>query len=163
MGLNNYFNSVDAIILGAIFATIGWIYTSHRARHLARKHHTIDILLRGQFSTALSEAQSDASLLFTGTISFPELYTPRSDTDLTENYTSLKLINSLRIVLNYYEVISSLIRLGEIDERIVKSILRGSILKAFISSERYIYQLRQFRNNPHIYKDIEWLYSKWND
>ena len=39
----------DTVVFAATLATIGWIYTARKSRTIARKQHTIDIMLRANF------------------------------------------------------------------------------------------------------------------
>ena len=49
--------TADVIAAAAVFATVGWIYTARRARTLARKQHTINIIVAQAFNKQMRNAQ----------------------------------------------------------------------------------------------------------
>ena len=71
------------------------------------------------------------------------------------------LLPHLRLVLNHYEFVSAGIRRGDVDEQLVKDAERGTILSAYESLERWIFELRTNRRRQSLYEHLEWLHRRW--
>lgn len=143
-------STATAILVVGAFATAGWLYTARRARTLARKQHTMNVLLTASFD---SEFQNAMELLspYMRTKAMPRL---KIDDD------SL-LAQPLRKVLNHYEFVAAGIRNGDVDETLVRDSERGSILTLFERSTEYIESMRDTRRRRSIYEHLEWLHKRW--
>ena len=141
----------DAILVAAVFATSGWVYTARKSRTLARKQHTINILLNSSMSAMKISAQDTLRKYLDETHDFPQ-----KDSD---DYNSI--IPDLRFLLNHYEFIAAGIRRGDIDEFLVLDTERRSILTAYEKTKHYIFALRNDRRSQSIYEHLEWLHARW--
>lgn len=142
----------NAIIIGAILATAGWVYTGRRARTLARKQHTINIMLKGNFDRDMRIAHQEVSPYFKN----DKMKLPSSNSE-----AFAELLPHWRLVLNHYEFIAAGIRRGDLDEKLVVDAERGTILGAYEKSEAHIFGIRDNRRNQSIYEHLEWLYKRW--
>jgi hypothetical protein len=52
----NFLQPSLAVLIGAALATVGWLYTARRSRVLARKQHTINILLQASFNKEFGDS-----------------------------------------------------------------------------------------------------------
>ncbi|MGF1624671.1 MAG: DUF4760 domain-containing protein [Alphaproteobacteria bacterium] len=140
-----------AILIGAALATAGWLYTARRGRTLARKQHTINIMLKGNFDERLRSAHKQIADHIRAHTTFPEPKAPEFQA----------LLPDLRLILNHYEFIAAGIRRGDVDERLVIDAERGTILSLFEKSETYIFSTRTNRRNQALYEHLEWLHVRW--
>lgn len=139
-----------AILVGASLATCGWLYTARRARTLARKQHTINVILQANFNSNLREAKAViADAIKTGPC--PDLRSPDHK----------ELRDCFRLVANHYEFISAGLRNGDFDERLIRDIERAQILSLFEFAIDFIWQLRDARRRLTIYEHLEWLHGRW--
>lgn len=141
----------NAILVGAAMATVGWLYTSRRSLTIARKQHTINIMLKGNFSQELRGSHKFIAQHFKAKKPIPD----ESDTE----YNGFR--ENLQLILNHYEFIAAGIRRGDLDEKLVLDSERGTVLNAFENSEDYIYQARNTRRNQSLYEHLEWLHKRW--
>ncbi len=96
-----------AVLLSAVLATSGWIYTSWLGRVLAKKQHTMTILVKGNFCEELNKAHEKIQ---------QPLLDYRKDKTIDEE-TFNEILPELNRVLNNYEFIAAGIRLGYLDEK----------------------------------------------
>ena len=139
-----------AILVAALFATMGWLYAARRARTLAKKQHTFNLLIRSNFDQTLRDALSALS---------PHLRA-RLLPDVTSEDRS-ELRDALRLVLNHYEFVASGIRNGDLDEALVRHSERGTILTLIECSSDYIHAMRNTRRRRSIYEHLEWIHDRW--
>lgn len=69
---------------------------------------------------------------------------------------------SIRYLLNYFEVMSVGVMNGIYDERILGCNYRSTVVKVLEYSIAYIDELRRVQNNKDIYKALENLASRWS-
>lgn len=141
----------DVIALSAILATTGWLYTARRARSLARKQHTINLIVTQAFDVPMRDAQGKIAIAFKGNNVVPPVGSPEYET----------LLPSLRLVLNHFEFIAAGIRRGDIDERLIIDAQRGTILSVYEKSEKHIFAIRNSRRRSALYEHLEWLHGRW--
>ncbi len=139
----------DAVIIAAALATCGWLYAARKARALSRKQHTINIIMQGESSNEFRDAEACVS---------PHLRSTDSVV-IDEMHGADKA--AFRMVLNRYEFIATGIRNGDLDERLVKDALRGTILSLYEICEAAIYKQRDNRRRQALYEHLEWLHSRW--
>jgi len=145
------FDAPTVIAVSVVFATAGWIYTARRARTIARKQHTINIMVRGNFDHHKRAAHAEISPYLRGQKPFPAVGSEGWD----------EFIQKLRFILNHYEFIAAGIRRGDMDESLVLDAERGTILNFYEFSENHIFSVRNNRRNQAIYEHIEWLHKRW--
>lgn len=74
----------------------------------------------------------------------------------------LKTSDSIFTILNYYEYLAIGIKSNIMDEEVIKSMVKGSLLNAYRVFSLYIEHLRSDRHNKlNIYIDMEKLAKKW--
>jgi hypothetical protein len=108
-----------AILIGAVFATLGWLYTARRSRVLARKQHTINILLQTSFNKEFGDSFRTVADMLAKPC--PDLTQP----DLKEEW-----YHYIRM-MNYYEFTAVGIRYGDLDERLIRESHRTNTIKPF--------------------------------
>lgn len=140
----------NAILIAAVLATLGWLYTGRRARNLARKQHSMNLLLQASFNNDMRNALHELS---------PHLRAckiPNVESEQDEN-----ILKKLRFLLNHYEFVAAGIRNGDLDEELIRDSERGTILTLFECSKDYIESLRNTRRRRAIYEHLEWLHKRW--
>jgi hypothetical protein len=143
----------DTVVIAATLATIGWIYTARKSRTIARKQHTIDIMLKANFDRDMRVAHKMIAPYIQR--KNPDPFPEDGNTDYE------KLIPFLRMILNHYEFLAAGIRRGDLDEILVIDAQRGAILNAFERSEAHIFAVRDRRRSQAIYEHLEWLHRRW--
>lgn len=140
-----------AILIAAGLATTGWLYTARRSRTLARKQHTINVILQTNFNEKfLERRQKIAPYLKEGKC--PEEILKGENEDLRICF---------RDILNHYEFVSAGLRNGDFDEKLVKDSERGTYILLYKCCEPYIWGLRNNRKRMTIYEHLEWIYRRW--
>lgn len=139
----------DAVLIAAAFATAGWLYTARRQRALARKQHTLNVMLQAGFNKEFRDAQT-AVRPHISAKKCPDILDPTNED--RENF---------RIILNHYELISAGIRNGDFDERMVRDSQRGSFVAAWETCEPVIFKMRDDRRRQTTYEHFQWLYRRW--
>lgn len=145
--LLSWFASLDqspiAILIGAAFATFGWIATAWQARRLSRKQHTLTILLNdGTFRNAVPSIRR-----FVRMDAVPPAHSPE--------YRLWR--EHLRDCLNHYEFVAAAARRKDVDQMLVRLSERGVIIRLFRYAEPLIDSMRKASGNPKIYENLEWL------
>lgn len=143
-------NTEAAILTAAGFATIGWWYTARRARRLARKQHTISVMLQASFH---NEFRAALALIA------PHL--KKGECPIDPDGQDEPLRAAFRFALNHYEFIAAGLRNGDFDETLIRDSERGTILSLVNSCEKLIYKLRDERDRQSIYEHLEWLRRRW--
>ncbi len=139
-----------AILIGAALATVGWLYTGRRARTLARKQHTINVMLQASFNREYGQSFN---------VMVPHLKSrkcPDFSNDQNEDVRA-----QFRTVMNHYEFIAAGLRNGDFDERLIRDSERATLVIIFETTEKYIYALRDSRQRQSIYEHLEWLHNRW--
>lgn len=140
----------EAILIAAIMATAGWVYTIRRHRIIARKQHTFNALLTASFSQDYNKSIQILS---------PYLRM-RTKIKIGKDQDE-EVVSCLRFLLNHYEFLAAAVRIGDIDEKLLKRTERGLILSAIISGENYIYNQRDGPTRKAVYEHLDWLYRRW--
>lgn len=138
-----------AVLIGAALATTGWLYTARRQRTVARKQHTLNVMLQAEYATTHREAMNAVR---------PSLSSGKCP-DITGADQADR--ESYRTILNHYELLSAGIRNGDFDERMVRDAHRGSIVCMYEACEQQIFKMRNARRRQTIYEHFEWLYKRW--
>jgi Domain of unknown function (DUF4760) len=146
-------DTATAALIGAGFATTGWLYTARRARSLSRMQHTVSVMLQASFNKEFQEAACKIR-------PYPRDGCCPED-DLTEE--NAKLREAFRRVLNHYEFLAAGLRNGDFDERLVRDSERGTILLLFRACKQVIWKIRDDRSRLSIYEHLEWLCRRWDE
>lgn len=137
-----------AILTGASFATVGWVYTARRQRTLARKQHTITVILQANFN---ADFRSAMMIMATAQA------TP-CPCDLAKN---IELKEAFQLIMNHYEFIAAGLRNGDFDERLIRDSQRATMLTIYEWGKDFIWGLRTSRRRQSIYEHLEWLHKRW--
>ncbi|MBA3447801.1 MAG: DUF4760 domain-containing protein [Pseudaminobacter sp.] len=140
-----------AVLIAAGLATTGWIYAARKARTLARKQHTINVLLQASFNKEFLEARNALSPHLKACV-FPE------DVSRGENEP---LRAQFRSILNHYEFVAAALRNGDFAERLMFDSERASAMALYKCCETYIWNQRSNRDRMALYEHLEWLYIRW--
>jgi hypothetical protein len=139
-----------AALTGAGLATCGWLYTARRARALAKKQHTVNVMLQASFNAEFQAAVRTIGP-FVRNGNLMDLAQPGKETE----------VFAFRRVANHYEFMASGLRNGDFYERLIRDSERASIVTFFEKSEQYIRSLRNVRRRIAIYEHLEWLADRW--
>lgn len=151
-----------SILLAAILATTGWIYTARRQRALARRQLSFDVLQRMSLDPTLRSARQNVSNEIRSEKGLPENWEAEIEAASEKEKKRLMAVrDDLRIVLNNYETMAANIRRGDMVEYMLKDTQRGSFISTFQAAEFTIDKTRQSRANKRIYEHMEWLYDRW--
>lgn len=160
-----------AILLSGGAATIGWVYTAKQARLLARKQHTLNVILQ----TNMNEDFIKKRILVSNYIKNELRRNNDSDTSKStaknnktgEKYdiTDIPEVDraSIRAFLGHYEFLSAGLRNGYFDEKLMKDSERATYVNLFSSFNGYIYDLRGSRKRQALYEHLEWVYDRWEE
>ena len=140
-------NVPTAILIAALLATLGWLYTTRRQWDLSRRQHTFNALLTMGFSKEFLELFEEIA----PAIRSNSLSPPLDDRKATE----------LMTILNHYEFLAAGIRNGDIDEKLLRDSEGGTIIGLVEASQDYIKDIRQIRNRNTVYEHLDWLYRRW--
>lgn len=140
-----------AILIAAGLATTGWLYTARRARTLARKQHTINVILQTNWNEKFLESRSAIA---------PYLKEGKCPEGMI-NGENEELRRHFRDLLNHYEFVSAGLRNGDFDEKLVKDSERGTYIALYACCEAYIWRLRDNRKRMTIYEHLEWIHRRW--
>ncbi len=130
---------------------MGWLYAARKARSIARKQHTINVMLQANFNSDFRKALRDIA---------PTVRSKQGPPQTTDE-AAITLRNAYRFVMNHYEFVASGLRNGDFDELLVRDSERGTILQLYESCETYIYQIRNSRDRQTSYEHLEWLNDRW--
>lgn len=139
-----------AALIGAGLATCGWLYTARRARSLAKKQHTVNVMLQASFNKELEDAKRRVAAIVKEK-KFDKLKDPAFEEDMLAH----------RKVANHYEFVAAGLRNGDFDEILIRDSERASIVTFYELSEKYIRSLRDVRRRTAIYEHLEWLSDRW--
>jgi hypothetical protein len=138
-----------AVLIGAALATTGWLYTARRSRALARKQHTITVILQTNFNAHFLTARAKIT---------PAIRSGELPSEQDQEFYS-----ALRDVLNHYEFVSAGLRNGDFDERLIRDSERGAYIALYEVFKPHIWRLRNSRKRMTIYEHLEWVYCRWHE
>jgi len=139
-----------AILISAVLATIGWLYSGRLQRVMNRRQHTYNIILRqhddDNFDRALDGVRD---MLAEDKIPHPSEKSRVDD------------IKKLDYFLNHYEFLCAAIWSGDIDENLIHSCEFSRITKLSEKMSRYIADCRAYRAQPTMFKNLETMAERW--
>lgn len=142
-----------ATMFGIMFATVGWLYGARRNRNLSRKQHTFNALLQASFNDRYHKELGVMRPHFRKGV-LPDI--KKRDEEDT-------LRDSLVFILNHYEFLAAGIRNGDISEKLLRDSERGTVIKIFEVSHKYIATVREERNRATHFEHLEWLFVRWKE
>jgi len=140
-----------SIVSSVIIGVGGWYYNNRRNRTLSRKQHTFNAILNNSTNKTYIEAFD---------LIRPVMRAGSADLAALRDNTELE--NAVRFMLNHYEFIAAAIRIGDIDERLVKWSERSVVIRLFDVFENYIYATRSGRQRDSTFEHLEWLRRRWD-
>jgi len=140
-----------AILIGAGLATTGWLYAARRARTLAKKQHTINVILQANFNEKFLHSRAAIA---------PHMKLGKCPDDVLDG-TNEELKGHFRDILNHYEFVSAGLRNGDFDEKLIKDSEKSTYVNLYACTEKYIWSLRDNRNRMSIYEHLEWVHRRW--
>lgn len=142
-----------AILVAAVLATVGWMFTARRNRTIARKHHTFNVLLTMSFNDVFIEAYETLAPAIKNK-KLPKSLDGRSNNDLR---------NATKIILNHYEFLAAGVRNGDLDEKLLKDSERSMVVHLYEGCGEFIYAVRDNRKRQTINEHLEWLAMRWEN
>lgn len=150
----NHLTPVAAALLATTFATFGWIYTCRRNRLLSKKQHTFNALLKRSFNEKYHTNQTlIVPILVGGGVTDEVLNAQNGD----------PVRDALKFILNYYEFIAAGVRNGDICEKLLKDSERGTIVRLYQVSQKFIGRTRDDRQRRSTFEHLEWIYVRWHE
>jgi hypothetical protein len=155
------------VLLSAVAAVAGWIFSAMVTIRNSIKQHTINTLLQSRLSATYMENARAVSLRYFGhsgnlyLLTAEEAQAPQPDYKLQE----------LGYLLNYLEFIAAAIRFGDLDEKLMRMTLRGMLCNTYEVARVLIESNRA--SLPHAqgkapapsktFEHLAWLYGFWFD
>lgn len=143
---------IAGILLAAVLATIGWIYTARRARTLSRRQHTFNALLTVSCNSQYQEASNRLRPMIRAK-NIPEVPLDGQN----------QIRDDLTMLLNHFEFLAAGLRNGDIAERLLKDSERGTIIGLYEASEPFIQRVRDTRQRQAIFEHLDWIYRRWKE
>ena len=140
-----------AIIIAAVLAIAGIVYTARQQRRMLRKQHTYQVLDKlNDWKEYEDNLDFAASLIKEGKV-------PN-----TCKAADKKACDKLDFLLNLYEFLASAIISGDIDEGLVKYVERDRLSRIYLKFIGYVHQNRAERDNDRIWENLEFMCHRWS-
>lgn len=149
------------VMLAAVAAIAGWITTSIVTIRNSVKQHTINTLLQSRLSATYMDHVKAVNSAFS---TMDGKIIPLTKEELRDTPAEINLY-SLGYLLNYLEFIAIGIRNFDLDERVMKSSLRGIVCSIVAVSKELIDSRRIAQTNgktPTVYENLVWLNKRWD-
>jgi len=145
--------TATAILLGAFFATVGWLYTGYQTTRNARKSHTMTILVQLRNSETFQKHRIAVLARFPSgrKVTADDLPALRSET-VDPQTQRPPTLESIIYIANYYEFISVGVKTGDLDREMIQQTLRAILVLWYDHFEALLDERR--RTNPKAY--IAW-------
>lgn len=132
-----------AVLMGALFATAGWTFTTYMGAKNAIKAHTMNILIQMRTSTELNKHRANIQKRFgySTKISREELSKMIAERDKpASGYENgeTPVGESIRYVVNFFEFMSAGVHLEDLDEDLIRETMRSIFINFYNFSEDYI-------------------------
>lgn len=135
------------------FATIGWMFTNYISSKNSIRQHTLTVLTQMRMSTEfMKNANRMQAEIDNGIVITHDFYN-----DI--NAANIATKESVRYILNYLEFVSAGIRLGDLDESLVKESQKGMFQYAFATCEDFI--MEKNKKNKTTYQHLIATIEKW--
>lgn len=152
-----------AILIGAYFATIGWIFTGYESRNNNKKAHTLNILLQMRNSPEFNKHREIyMDYINPGKSVSYDLISEINDrlklaTPSLNGRPAVDLIRSVRYLCNYYEFICAGYLSGDLDEKLIIRTIRGTVVSFYDEVKQFIDDERRTKDgiNYLIFQNIE--------
>lgn len=144
-------DSGTAIFIGAILATVGWLYGGRQQRLTSRRQHTYQIILKQQDDKRYEEALDKLRLLLASNSVPAASNTHRKDDQ-----------DHIDHLLNYYEFLAAAVWCGDIDENLIRLCEETRIKNLITRLTNYIEDNRRVLSQPTLWANLEDLASRWS-
>lgn len=148
--------------IGTAVAMAGWIIKSWLSIYIARRQHTINILLQSRLSQAYQARLRDIFECYPQTASKTKI-----ESGDWNDASKAVAIEGVKYILNYFEFVAIGIRTGDLDEKPLKMSLRGIVAHIIETGDLYIKYLRGETPEKYpkatkaVYEHILWLNDRW--
>jgi hypothetical protein len=142
-----------AVIIAAVFATVGWLYTNRSNRLLARRRHTFEM-----FRSYLADPQFILAVKNMGKmVRENRLPTDYRATDREED------IDNVMYLINHYEFVSAAIYNGDLDEKFIRAAEYSRMVRRIDLCMPFIVSIRDGRPQPTFSENLEQIVIRWRD
>ncbi len=140
----------NAIFIGAVLATLGWIYNGRLQVQSARRKHTYELILeQHRDETYAARLAAVRQLISNRTLqNIPSDQPPPDHPELDA-------------LLNYYEFLAAAIWCGDVDERLMRRCHKSRIVTLYEESLPYILANRDDDAQETMWQNLETLAQRW--
>jgi hypothetical protein len=147
------FIQAGGVLFSALAAGV-WAFFQIRAnRRIARERATLDLLIKREWDKDYLDHKAHFNRLRDAEGSLEKW--------ICAEHRNSDEANSIRYIMNDYELIALAISRAVIDETIYKAWFRGSMMRDFQAAEIAIARARNLANNSKIYIEWEKMARKW--
>ena len=143
---------VQTIIL--LVSAIAAAYAVVQHRRLTKKTSTLQVILSDTSDSRIVEASSNVYKMITSNKNFYEVLIKQSTEDKTE-------VESLKIILNRYEVYATGINKGILDGDLLKTLYYSNFMVFWKHAKPCIMELRKEKDCPTLFQEFEKVMSNW--
>lgn len=142
------------LILTITLATMGWVLTNFINSRNSIRQHTVTVLTQMRMSTEFMKNANKLQILVENkTLIDFKYYLNLDDKD--------PIKESIRYILNYLEFVAAGMRLGDLDEQLVRSAQRGMFIRAYKMCEKYILEINS--DSPSTFEHLIATYNRWKN
>lgn len=148
------------VLVGLVAGIAGWVCSSFVALRNSIKQHTVNIYVQSRLSSPYAETIKRVNLrhFSIGATAGP----------IPENFfmdvANAELMHDINTVLNYFEFIAVGVRYGDLDESMLKQIMRSMIVNMCSKASVYIEFVRNQENGiggSRSFEHLLWLSERW--
>lgn len=146
------------VLLGTVVAILGWLFPTRANSVAATRSHTIHTLMESRLSEIYNQKVTLCTEVFvTAKKQFGESYILKK-----EHFENLdqKYKDAIHYLLNYLEFVATGIRFGDLDETLMKNMMKTIINTNFAFFEEVIKD-KQVKA-PTVYEHLTVLHKRWN-
>ncbi|MEO0944948.1 MAG: DUF4760 domain-containing protein [Pseudomonadota bacterium] len=159
---------IAATLAALLFAVFSFFFRSIQQEEQSRKQHTIKILFDTRLSSEFRQYLEHRKHHFAeGSVIDPARFTEylaaRRTVDLSDDDANSrrKSAEAVRSLLNYYEFIALGIKSGDLDEPMLKGMVRGMTCRLVADAHLVIRDYRA--DNARTFEHLTALYANWKD
>lgn len=146
------------VLLGTVAAVLGWLFTCRSESLNATRTHSIQTLMESRLSEVYIKQVECATEIF---IRFKKKYGENYNLSV-KDFSGLNATekNSIHYLLNYMEFVAVGIRFGDLDENLMKNMMKSIIRTNYTFFENIIKD-KQIKA-PSVYEHLTTLNKRWN-
>ena len=148
-------------MIGLVAGIAGWVCSSFVTLRNSIKQHTVSTYVQSRLSSPYAETIKRVNLKHFSIGCAPEPI-PEEFFSKPEN---AEMMHDINTVLNYFEFIAVGIRHGDLDESVLKQIMRSMITNMCSKASIYIDFIRDRENGlggERSFEHLLWLNKRWN-